>query len=115
MNTCETPLPTPQQIESWWHAATSPLYGCLPQHMELAQRAAEWAAEEQLGRCCGWVQEHYGTGARMRNELQERQAPDSLRKQAIEALERLVRRNCDVVQEAEDIAFLHNLLEGIND
>lgn len=108
------PLPAWPQIESWWHKATGPEYGCLPQHIELAHAAARWGAEEQLRQCCQWVDEQQGIGAELQAYCRPPQPRPSL-KQALGALERLVRRNCDVVQEAEDIALLHNMLERVCD
>lgn len=111
----DCPLPSWQQVQVWWHEATSPDYGCLPQHIELAHAAARWAAEEQLTQCCQWAQEHHGAGTELRAFCREETPQASLREQAQAALERLVRPSGDVVQEAADIALLHNLLAGMLD
>ena len=103
-----------QLVATWWQETVGPDYGCLPQHVELASKAARWGADQQLDQCCDWAVD----GERSPDDLRaycrpETQANGPLRKLAIEAFERIVRRNCDVVQEASDVALIQAVLEAI--
>lgn len=111
--TAELPVPSTECVETWWEAIVGPDFGCQPQHVELARRAATWGAEKQLARCSEWAQEQWGAGEQMLGDVLDGSIRPR-RDRALEALERLVRGKSDPVQEAEDVTLLYNLLEGLS-
>lgn len=49
--------PTPAQVQAWWLDLVGPEYGCLPQHIRLAEQAATWAALQERQACVEYLRE----------------------------------------------------------
>jgi len=47
--------PPPELVEQWYMGATGPLY-----EKEIATRAAQWGADQELEACCEWTKETLG-------------------------------------------------------
>jgi hypothetical protein len=72
--------PPPELVQQWYLDATGPLY-----EKEIATRAAQWGADQELEACCEWVAVESITAA---TELRawRRPKPPSLKEQALAAL-----------------------------
>jgi hypothetical protein len=71
--------PPPELVQQWYLDATGPLY-----EKEIAARAAQWGADQELEACCEWTQGYAECGDSLR--AARRPKPPSLKKQALAAL-----------------------------
>lgn len=103
-----------QLVARWWEEAVGPDYGCLPQHVALATKAAQWGADQQLDQCCEWASDGEGDPIDLRAYCRPKTHGNApMRQLALEAFERIVRRKCDAIQEAADVALIHAVLGAI--
>ena len=75
--------PPPELIEQWYDCATA----AGPNYLqEIADRAAQWGADQELEACCEWLEEE--TPEPYINALRaaRRPKPPSLKEQALQAL-----------------------------
>ena len=86
--------PPPVLVEQWARQWTSPPhYGPNDLYQYIADQAAQWGGEQELEACCDWLlQDGYDeTSAKLCAARRPKQP--SLRKQALEALEHILRHS----------------------
>ena len=78
----------------------------------VAEKAAEWAADQELEACCEWVEREIGHGREWNAELRaaRRPKPPSLKQQALHAL-----LHMDQGQHNERALIIRRALESIPD
>ena len=103
------PVPPPDLVEQW-REETCPFFH-LGGINDLATKAAQWGADQELEACCEWL--------RSKDILEpaidalraaRRPKPPSLKEQALEALDRM-----DQLPTAEDQHIIRRALEQLND
>jgi len=76
--------PPPELVQEWYLDATGPLY-----EREIATRAAQWGADQELEACCEYVYERFKltTVAHIAQDLRtsRRPQPPSLKERALQA------------------------------
>jgi hypothetical protein len=103
--TADRPIaPPPELVTQWYMDATGPLY-----EKELAIRAAQWGADQELEACCEWVAVESIVAA---TELRaaRRPKPPNLKEQALAALLHL-----DQGQHNERCLIIRRALEALPD
>jgi hypothetical protein len=79
--------PPPELVEQWVDTYFGGRISQSSFHLDLATRAAQWGADQELDACCEWVSAVDGKyGPRLR--LARRPQPKSLKEKALAALER---------------------------
>jgi len=94
--------PPPELVEQWYDAIDNQSTSWKQQ---LATRAAQWGADQELEACCGELP-YFATELR----AARRPKPPSLKEQALEALERM-----DQFPTTEDKVTILRALEQLND
>jgi hypothetical protein len=77
--------PPPELVEQWYDAIDNQSTSWKQQ---LATRAAQWGADQELGACCEWLKDfpRYFIGIEEQLRAARRPKPPSLKEQALEQL-----------------------------
>lgn len=76
--------PPPELVKQWWDEALGqPTYFIAG---EVATRAAQWGADQELDACCEWLQDPDLNVDTCKLRAARRPKPPSLKQQALEAL-----------------------------
>jgi len=73
--------PPPELVQQWYMDATGPLY-----EKEIATRAAQWGADQELKACVEWLADD---DDRQALQTYRRPKPPSLKEQALNGLEKV--------------------------
>ncbi len=76
--------PPPELVQQWYMDATGPLY-----EKEIAIRAAQWGADQELEACCEWLAKYRKPILGADLKFVRRPKPPSLKEQALHAADLL--------------------------
>jgi hypothetical protein len=109
--TQQHPITPPPQLVGDWIAEADELDLLTPSNfIHVANRAAQWGADQELEACCEWVTERTDSyGSKLR--AARRPKNPSLKDQALEAFDRIEY----APSEAEDFAIIRRAIESIPD
>jgi hypothetical protein len=86
--------PPPELVKQWWTEETydvNTMYLCRPEFgvelLNLATKAAQWGADQELEACCEWTQGYAECGDSLR--AARRPKPPSLKEQGLEGLKKV--------------------------
>jgi hypothetical protein len=100
--------PPPGLIEKWIQVHTT--------KYDLARKAAQWGADQELEACCDWVKSKQTYWAHDELRAARRPKPLSLKEQAMRVfLEAGYTLGGRMELEPEDIDIIHRALEQLND
>jgi len=101
-------IPPPELVQQWYMDATGPLY-----EKEIATRAAQWGADEELKACCEWLklEGHEHEHAELR--AARRPKPPSLKEQALAELEEIMTELHDETGSAFTASAIRRALEAL--
>jgi predicted HD phosphohydrolase len=101
--------PPPELVQQWVDTYFGGKISQSNFHLDLATRAAQWGADQELEACCTWLNDYMGRLEA--DDLREARRPGapSLKEQALEVLE----RSCFVNQ--EDGTIIRRALEQLDD
>jgi hypothetical protein len=106
--------PPPELVQQWCNASkTGEMHFCVD---DLATRAAQWGANQELEACCDELDEinpdKYWS---QRLRAARRPKPPSLKEQAMEALERQCLRSISPLVSTSDLDTIRRALEALPD
>jgi len=83
-------------------------------HLDLATRAAQWGADQELKACCDWLSVPCPSyGRELRNA--RRPKPPSLKEQALQALSHLLDGAAHSMDTTEPADYIRRALEQLDD
>jgi hypothetical protein len=104
--------PPPSLVEQWcreYGIEQLPTLACF-----IADKAAEWGADQELEACCEWTAANFGELPGQNLHLYRRPKPRSLKQQAQAALLRLANESNDLAsEEAADMETIRRALEAL--
>ncbi len=80
--------PPPDLVQQWASEKCYDKFDCLYE-LHIANRAAQWGADQELDACCEWLNPEGWSGEAQQLRAARRKAP-SLKEQALEAQQRLM-------------------------
>lgn len=94
--------------------------GSVDHFLDVANKAAQWGADQELEACCAWFQEFYETESWVKRDLKEfraarRPKPPSLRKQAYDALDTYIYGEPDPKDKERTYNTIRRALEALDD
>ncbi len=105
--------PPPELVQQWVDTYFGGKISQSNFHLDLATRAAQWGADQELEACCEWLHwQNLATHPELIPSLRaaRRPKPPSLKEQALEAM----RRNYNP-DNSDDFATIRRALEQLND
>jgi hypothetical protein len=107
--------PPPEMVQQW----ISKFYGThlVPGEAgtDLATRAAQWGADQELEACCEWLDERAVLNGSTALRAARRPKPPSLKEQALLALSHLVKGADESMDTMEAAEYVRRALEQLND
>jgi len=103
--------PPPELVQQWVDTYFGGQISQSNFHVDLAARAAQWGADQELEACCGWVHRYARLGKELR--AARRPKPPSLKEQALDVLETLFQRSFAVGEAERDT--IARALEQLDD
>ena len=83
--TNEHPItPPPRMVQDWVERFAADRQ-CVPEQVYIANRAAQWGADQELEACCEWLQHDYPNIGANALRAARRPKPPSLKEQALNA------------------------------
>jgi hypothetical protein len=113
-------VPPPELVQEWLEALYGPLKAsnC---DIELATRAAQWGADQELKACCEWIADWYGNGCgEVIHNLRaaRRPKPPSPAEEALEAAQRFYAKgheDCTDEEVRDDFDIIRRALERLQE
>jgi hypothetical protein len=78
--------PPPELVQQWNKEAKGTYFPPLAYSQHIANRAAQWGADQELEACCELVRDNDGYDAALALRADRRPKPPSLKEQALDAL-----------------------------
>jgi hypothetical protein len=103
--------PPPELVQQWWAEETYDPFGVAVSN--LANRAAQWGADQELEACREWLKYEAYMRAALDIRAARRPKPPSLKEQALEALERYTSGKTVLIETSIDT--IRRALEALPD
>jgi hypothetical protein len=101
-------VPPPELVQQWIKECDRPDDPCWQEYeQDIAIRAAQWGADQELEACCEWVQGYAEYGDSLR--AARRPKPPSLKEQALEVFEALIHGDASGL----DVGVIRRALEAL--
>jgi hypothetical protein len=100
--------PPPELVQQWIKECDRPDDPCWQEYeQDIAIRAAQWGADQELEACCEWTQGYAECGDSLR--AARRPKPPSLKQQALEVFEALIHGDASGL----DVGVIRRALEAL--
>ena len=101
-------VPPPELVQQWIKECDRPDDPCWQEYeQDIAIRAAQWGADQELEACCEWTQGYAECGDSLR--AARRPKPPSLKQQALEVFEALIHGDASGL----DVGVIRRALEAL--
>jgi hypothetical protein len=101
-------VPPPELVQQWIKECDRPDDPCWQEYeQDIAIRAAQWGADQELEACCEWTQGYAECGDSLR--AARRPKPPSLKEQALEVFEALIHGDASGL----DVGVIRRALEAL--
>jgi len=102
--------PPPELVQQWTTSLDCPeSWG--PKNQWIADKAAQWGADQELEACCEWLDREGWSGESRQLRAARRPSPPSLKKQALALLDKAEDPSWDI----NDFSIVRQALEQLND
>jgi len=106
--------PPPELVKQWVDTYFGGKISQSNFHVDLATRAAQWGADQELEACCEWLQDPDLNVDTYKLRAARRPKPPSLKEQAIAELDDAVMRG-DCITVSEALPTIRRALEQLDD
>ena len=101
--------PPPELVQQWREESSTGELHFSPQ--DLATRAAQWGADQELEACCEWLEDPHEAAKLLR--AARRPKPPSLKEQALSALSYLENGANSTMDTTEHVYYIRRALEAL--